>query len=143
MHYFLHFCIHENALIVTQNAPVLQLLGAFAPDPSGDSASCIPAGGTASRPPLSPSTIFWIRHWSVCVCVCDQEDCGSATTATQRCFVPSAPTLNWSSSSAPSTDACVSVAVSRSTSAHCCSDQCAQLAVVSGQWEIDLGSLLQ
>jgi len=51
--------------------------------------------------------------------------------------------LNWSSSSAPSTDACVSVAVSRSTSAHCYSDQCAQLAVVSGQWEIDLGSLLQ
>jgi len=46
--------------------------------------------------------------------------------------------LNWSSSSAPSTDACVSVAVSRSTSAHCCSDQCAQLALVSGQWEIDL-----
>ena len=27
----------------------------------------------------------------------------------------------------------------RWTSAHCCSDQCAQLAVVSGQWEIDLG----
>ena len=27
----------------------------------------------------------------------------------------------------------------RWTSAHCCSDQCAQLAAVSGQWEIDLG----
>ena len=47
--------------------------------------------------------------------------------------------LNWSSSSAPSTDACVSVAVSRSTSTHCCSDQCAQLAVVGGQYTVVSG----
>ena len=155
MHYFLHFCIHENALTVTQNAPVPELLGAFAPDPSGDSASCIPAGAQPPDPRCPPARSSGSAT-GLCVCVCV---CVIRRTAGRRLLrhrgvscrvrrlstglvavvrVRPSVSLNWSSSSAPSTDACVSVAVSRSTSAHCCSDQCAQLALVSGQWEIDL-----
>jgi len=56
MHYFLHFGVHENAFTITQNALILQLLGASPPQtPSRDSAPCTPAGGQPSTPFAAPT----------------------------------------------------------------------------------------
>ena len=62
MHYFLHFGVHENAFTITQNALILQLLGASPPDTQQGLRPLHPAGGTALNPLRSPNTIFSVRH---------------------------------------------------------------------------------